>query len=121
MLVLMGLWSAPPIDFPGGEVAILMLLRWIHLVAGITWVGLLYFFTLVNMPFLQELDARSRGIVVPKLMPRALWWFRWTAVVTMLVGVAYWMHIVAIDAHSASVTGEPPNVLVSTMSAPASK
>src|SRR3974390_898258 len=106
MLVLMGLWSAPPIDFPGGEVAILMLLRWIHLVAGITWVGLLYFFTLVNMPFLQELDARSRGIVVPKLMPRALWWFRWSAVVTVLVGVAYWMHIVAVDAHSASMAGE---------------
>lgn len=106
MLVLMGLWSAPPIDFPGGEVAILMLLRWIHLVAGITWVGLLYFFTLVNMPFLQELDARSRAIVVPKLMSRALWWFRWSAVVTVLVGVAYWMHIVAIDAHSASVAGE---------------
>jgi uncharacterized membrane protein len=103
---LMGLWTAPQIDFPGGEVAALMVLRWIHLVAGITWVGLLYFFTLVNMPFLQELDAKSRGIVVPKLMPRALWWFRWSAVVTVLVGIAYWMHIVATDAHSASVAGE---------------
>ncbi len=101
-----GLWAAPLIDFPGGEVAILMLLRWVHLVAGITWVGLLYFFTLVNMPFLQELDAKSRGMVVPKLMPRALWWFRWSAVVTVLVGIAYWMHIVATDARSASVAGE---------------
>jgi uncharacterized membrane protein len=103
---LMGLFGAPQIDFPGGEVAILMVLRWIHLVAGITWMGLLYFFTLVNMPFLQELDAQSRGIVVPKLMPRALWWFRWSAVVTVLAGIAYWMHIVATDARSASVAGE---------------
>ena len=103
---LMGLWAAPQIDFPGGEAAIMMVLRWIHLVAGITWVGLLYFFTLVNMPFLQELDAKSRGIVIPKLMPRALWWFRWSAVVTVLAGIGYWMHIVATDARSASVAGE---------------
>ena len=102
---LMGFWNTPQIDFPGGEVAIVMVLRWIHLIAGITWVGLLYFFTLVNMPFLQELDAKSRGIVIPKLMPRALWWFRWSAVVTVLVGIAYWMHIVATDGRSASVAG----------------
>src|SRR5271166_2452489 len=108
MLVpLMGLWTAPQIDFPGGEVAILMVLRWIHLVAGVTWVGLLYFFTLVNMPFLGELDPKSRGVVVPKLMPRALWWFRWSSVVTVLVGIAYWMHIVANDAHYTAVAGEP--------------
>src|SRR5271169_681987 len=106
ILPLVGLFAAPQIDFPGGEVAILMVLRWIHLVAGITWVGLLYFFTLINMPFLQELDAGSRGIVVPKLMPRALWWFRWSAVVTVLAGIAYWMHIVATDARAASVAGE---------------
>ncbi len=103
---LIGLIAAPQIDFPGGEVAILMVLRWIHLVAGITWVGLLYFFTLVNMPFLQDLDAKTRGVVVPKLMPRALWWFRWSALVTVLAGIAYWMHVVATDARSASVAGE---------------
>ena len=61
----MGLWAAPQIDFPGGEAAALMILRWIHLVAGITWVGLLYFFTLVNMPFMQELDAKSRELLSP--------------------------------------------------------
>jgi uncharacterized membrane protein len=103
---LIGSFIAPQIDFPGGEVAAMMILRWIHLVAGVTWVGLLYFFTLVNVPFLQELDAKSRGIVVPKLMPRALWWFRWSSVVTVLAGIAYWMHIVATDARSASVGGE---------------
>lgn len=103
---LIGSFIAPQIDFPGGEVAAMMILRWVHLVAGVTWVGLLYFFTLVNVPFLQELDAKSRGIVVPKLMPRALWWFRWSSVVTVLAGIAYWMHIVATDARSASVAGE---------------
>ena len=67
----------------------LMLLRWIHLLAGITWVGLLYFFNLVNVPLMKELDAATKGKVLPSLMTRALWWFRWSAVVTVLAGLAY--------------------------------
>jgi len=97
---------ASQIDFPGGEQAVLIVLRWIHLVAGITWVGLLYFFNLVNTPFLKELDAQQRGVVVPKLMPRALWWFRWSSVVTVLVGFGYWNHAVAENARAAIAAGE---------------
>src|ERR1700729_3541979 len=97
-VLLVALLLTPKMQFPGGAETILMVLRWIHFVAGITWIGLLYFFNLVNMPFLQELDAKSRNIVVPKLLPRALWWFRWSAGVTVLAGMAYWMHIVASDA-----------------------
>jgi uncharacterized membrane protein len=95
----------PQIDLPGGEQAVLIVLRWIHLVAGIIWVGLLYFFNLVNMPFLQELDAQQRGIVIPKLMPRAMWWFRWSSLVTVLAGFAYWNRIVAVDAQNAMAAG----------------
>lgn len=104
---LVALPLAPVIQSPGGAATALMVLRWVHFVAGIAWVGLLYFFTLVNVPFLQELDAKSRGIVVPKLMRRALWWFRWSAVVTVLAGLAYWMHIVAGDVRNALAAGEP--------------
>src|ERR1035438_9602713 len=106
-LSLVALLLSPKIQFPGGAQTTLIVLRWIHFVAGITWVGLLYFFNLVNVPFLQELDAKSRGIVVPKLMPRALWWFRWSSVVTVLAGIAYWMHIVASDVRNAVAAGEP--------------
>lgn len=77
-----------------------MFLRWVHFVAGIIWVGLLYFFNLVNLPFLKSLDANTRGKVVPALMPRALYWFRWSSLVTVLAGVAYWGSIVAVDAHN---------------------
>jgi len=101
---------APQIEFPGGEAAALIVLRWIHLVAGITWVGLLYFFNLVNIPFLQELDAGQRSIVIPKLMPKALWWFRWSALLTVLAGVAYWNHIVAVDARNAAAFGQSASV-----------
>ena len=61
-----------------------IILRWTHFAAGITWIGLLYFFNLVNVPFQKEMDSPTRAKVVPLMMPRALWWFRWSAVVTVL-------------------------------------
>ncbi len=106
-LQLTALLLTPQLDYPGTGETVLMLLRWIHFVAGITWIGLLYYFVLVNMPFLQELDAQQRGVVIPRLMPKALWWFRWSSVVTVLAGIAYWNHIVASEAHAAIAVGEP--------------
>ena len=83
----------------------LMMFRWIHFLAGITWLGMLYFFNLVNVPLMKELDAPTKGKVVPALMPRALWWFRMAAVVTVLFGLAYWAEIVSSDAHNAGASG----------------
>src|SRR5260221_71623 len=82
---------APRIALPETSTPHLQLvLRWIHFIGGITWVGLLYFFVLVNAEFLKQLDAVTRVKVVPLLMPRALWWFRWASVVTVLAGVLDW-------------------------------
>jgi len=53
--------------------------RWIHVVAGILWIGLLYFFNFVNGPFAATMDGETKKKVVPQLMPRALFWFRWGA------------------------------------------
>jgi uncharacterized membrane protein len=103
---LLALLTSPQIDFPGAEPTALMLLRWIHLAAGITWIGLLYFFNLVNAPFQREMDAQTRLAVIPNLMPKALWWFRWSSVVTVLVGIAYWMHIVGTDVRNAEAAGQ---------------
>lgn len=88
----------------GAAVNALMLVRWVHFLAGITWVGLLYFFNLVNLPFQKEMDAATRAKVIPLLMPRALWWFRWASVVTVLAGITYWMNIVSSDAHNANAS-----------------
>lgn len=74
-----------------------MLLRWIHFLAGITWIGLLYFFNLVNVNFMKALDATTKSKVVPQLMPRALWWFRWGAVVTVLSGLLYYLMILGSE------------------------
>jgi uncharacterized membrane protein len=82
----------------------LMMFRWIHFLAGFTWLGMLYFFNLVNVNFMKELDAPTKGKVVPALMTRALWWFRMAAVVTVLFGLAYWAEIVSSDAHNAGAS-----------------
>ncbi|HWZ42560.1 MAG TPA: urate hydroxylase PuuD [Candidatus Saccharimonadales bacterium] len=102
----MVLIDTPHIAIPAGLTPTLqLLLRWVHLIAGITWVGLLYFFTLVNTPFLQEVEGATRVKVVLLLMPRALWWFRWASVVTVFAGIWYWMMIVSADAHNAQTSG----------------
>src|SRR5436309_3228727 len=63
------------------------LFRWIHIVAGIVWIGHLYFFNFVNGPFATTMDPDTRKKVVPQLMPRALYWFRWGAAWTWVTGV----------------------------------
>ena len=67
---------------------LLLLLRWIHILAGITWIGLLYFFNFVNVPFQGLLEKELKPKVNPLLLPRALWWFRWGAMITFLAGLA---------------------------------
>jgi uncharacterized membrane protein len=64
----------------------LFLLRWTHFLAGITWIGLLYYFNFVQTPFFAETDASVRSGAIQKLVPRALWWFRWAAMVTFFSG-----------------------------------
>ncbi|MBI3029373.1 MAG: urate hydroxylase PuuD, partial [Candidatus Rokubacteria bacterium] len=70
----------------------LFLLRWIHFLSGITWIGILYYFNFVQTPFFAETDPPVRSGAIQKLVPRALWWFRWAAMVTFLSGWIYLLH-----------------------------
>jgi len=63
------------------------ILRWAHVVAGIIWIGHLYFFNWVNGYVAKVLDGPTKKAVVPELMPRALYWFRWGAAWTWITGV----------------------------------
>lgn len=73
------------------------LLRWLHFLGGITWIGMLYFFNLVNVKFQKELDASIKGKVNPPLLTRTLWWFRWGAVVTWVTGFLYYLAIIQTE------------------------
>lgn len=94
------------VTLPNSAVAFQLVVRWIHFIAGITWIGLLYFFNLINFPFMQSLDPDSRKKFFPGLMSRAMWWFRWSAVLTVLAGFFYWCYFIIMpDAHNARAHG----------------
>ncbi len=91
---------------PTGEALPRIILRWAHFVAGITWIGLLYFFNLVNVPFQKALDPDTKKKVNPDLLSRALWYFRWGAVITVLAGLMYFaMYTLKGDVTNANTIG----------------
>ena len=95
----------PHFSFPeGGPANEQIVLRWLHFVSGIIWIGLLYFFNLVGFATMKQLDAPVQAKVLPVLMTRAMWWFRWSALVTVIVGLRYFFIILSADAHNA---GDP--------------
>ncbi len=74
----------------------MMALRWLHLVFGIIWIGLLYFFNLVLTPAMKQVDPAARVKIYPALMSKAMGWFRSSALVTVLVGMRYFqLHLFA--------------------------
>jgi uncharacterized membrane protein len=67
-----------------------VLLRWFHVLSGIVWIGMLYYFNLVQTPFFAtELGGQAKSLVTRGLVPNALWWFRWGAMFTFITGVLY--------------------------------
>lgn len=82
-----------------GKEATQLILRWFHFLAGIAWIGLLYFFNLINVPFMKTVDAPAKPKIFENLTLPALNWFRWSALVTVFIGFWYWAQFyVAADA-----------------------
>ena len=92
---------------------------WIHVLAGITWIGLLYYFNFVQVPALADAAADEGGPggagITKYVAPRALWWFRWGAVVTWLSGAAYLAHLERLH-HAFALgmlsTSSPPDTFI---------
>ena len=90
---------------PSAEEISHIAMRWLHFVGGITWIGLLYFFNLVNVPLQKKLDPETKKKVNPDLLLPALWYFRWGAVLTVLSGLGYYaMYILKADVRLANTT-----------------
>jgi len=77
------------------ENSLAFLLRWIHLLAGVTWIGLLYYFNFIQGEYFKEADGGAKSDVIQKMVPNALWWFRWGAMFTFLSGliIIYLKHL----------------------------
>src|SRR5947209_11963166 len=95
-------WVAP---VHTGTETLAILLRWFHILVGITWIGLLYYFNLVNVPFMKQVDATMKPKVFQYLTLSALQIFRWSALLTVFLGFWYWAQIyVAADAKRMGVS-----------------
>ena len=108
LLLAFPLWQ-PHFTFPAGAQSSEMIaLRWLHIIFGIIWIGLLYFFNLVLTPAMKQCDPQLRIRIYPELMTRAMSWFRWSALVTVVVGMRYYSIYLGADARNA---GDPSLVL----------
>jgi len=112
LAVLIGLLSM------GASLNAASLIVWIHVLAGVTWIGLLYYFNFVQVPALAEAASDEGGPggagITKYVAPRALWWFRWGAVVTWVSGAAYLGHLGMLgDAFMLGMsTGSAPAFLI---------
>lgn len=68
------------------------LFRWVHFMAGIVWIGHLYYFNFVQGAFFAETDAQTKQTAIRQLVPKALWWFRWGAAYTFFSGLLMLWH-----------------------------
>ncbi|MGK0498545.1 MAG: putative membrane protein [Oceanicoccus sp.] len=68
-----------------------LLFRWLHVLFGVTWIGLLYYFNFIQGEYFKEAEPSAKADATKKLAPRALWWFRWGAMFTFLTGL-YLLH-----------------------------
>ena len=75
--------------------------RWAHVLFGMVWVGMLYYFNFVQTEYFKEAEAEAKADAMKKLAPRALWWFRWGAMFTFITGL-YLLHAIrAMDSYVA--------------------
>ena len=88
------------------------LMRWGHFLAGITWIGLLYYFNFVQGEYFKEATPDAKADAVKKLVPRVLWWFRWGAMFTFLTGTAILLRRYCFIAESRVKERRSPNQMV---------
>jgi uncharacterized membrane protein len=79
----------PSVELFSGDYFLNFFMRYLHVLVGIAWIGLLYYFNLVQVPALASYgdEAKARNITLDKLARRALWWFRWAAIATLGTGI----------------------------------
>ena len=93
---------------------------WLHVLAGITWIGILYYFNFVQVPALADAakdEGGPGGAGISKYVaPRALWWFRWGALLTWLTGASYLLHLGMLDdAFALGMLTDTVNVYAATI------
>jgi uncharacterized membrane protein len=88
--------------------------RWLHVVVGITWIGLLYYFNVVQVPAFAEMEGAARNNAIDKVASRALWWFRWAAVATLVSGLFILYFQDQLDSDAGDYFKTPAGISIAT-------
>lgn len=93
---------------------------WLHVLAGVMWIGLLYYFNFVQVPALGEAASDEGGPggagITKYVAPRALWWFRWGALLTWLTGATFlYLNGMLHHAFTLGLMGDAPNPYATTI------
>ena len=84
ILVLIGIFVSAP-SFDHGWFAFLF--RWLHVLSGVMWIGLLWYFNFVQIPNMPKIPDEQKPAIGKVIAPAALWWFRWGAMATIVTGL----------------------------------
>src|SRR6185437_557965 len=74
------------VSLVGDQIFWAFIFRWIHVTAGVLWIGLLYYFNFVQMPSMPKIPDEQKPAIGKVIAPAALFWFRWAAAATVLFG-----------------------------------
>ncbi len=72
---------------PSGGTFILFFIRWLHVLSGVMWIGLLWYFNFVQIPTMPKIEDSLKPAISKFIAPAALFWFRWSAVATVVTGI----------------------------------
>ncbi len=81
------------------------LFRWLHVISGVMWIGLLWYFNFVQIPNMPNIPDEQKPAIGKVIAPAALWWFRWGAMATIVTGlILAWMNGYLVDAITIGLT-----------------
>ena len=101
---------------PGDYAWVTFLFRWLHVLSGVMWIGLLWYFNFVQTPSMPKIPDEQKPAVSKVIAPAALFWFRWAAMATIVTGlILAWMNGYLVDAltlGAAGGFGAPKNIAI---------
>ena len=112
MILIVLAWHGTGLGFDAAWWA--FLLRWLHVLSGVMWIGLLWYFNFVQIPNMPNIPDEQKPAIGKVIAPAALWWFRWGAMATIVTGIllalmnGYFAHAVALGITDG---GAAPNVV----------
>ena len=103
LFVVVGALLGGSFAFDGDWVAFLF--RWLHVISGVMWIGLLWYFNFVQIPNMPNIPDEQKPAIGKVIAPSALWWFRWGAMATIVTGlILAWMNGYLVDAIALGLT-----------------